>query len=213
MFAVTILLVVLIGAINVFSWVILDRHSDDVLHTIADRDDKFLRMDFRDRGPFLPPMNMDTVKSARFFMAHTDQDGNVLAVNIDQISSVTAEQAAQYAEQATGNMGKVDAFKYEVKQSDITEADQNRLMESLQKLSNSEDLESVVDIEQVIRYFVVHNFVCNDDSYTGMMVHNYYLYEDEGQLSMIPWDYNRGFGTFVHLADGRRDTHGRFHRP
>lgn len=80
--------------------------------------------------------------------------------------------------------------------TDITEADQNRLVESLKKLSSGEDIESVVDIEQVLRYFVVHNYVCNDDSYTGMMVHNYYLYEKDGQLAMIPWDYNLGFGTF-----------------
>lgn len=80
--------------------------------------------------------------------------------------------------------------------TDITKADQDRLIESLEKLSSGEDMESVVDIEQVIRYFVVHNFVCNNDSYTGMMVHNYYLYEKDGQLAMIPWDYNLGFGTF-----------------
>lgn len=48
----------------------------------------------------------------------------------------------------------------------------------------------------MIRYFVVHNYVCNDDSYTGMMVHNYYLYENDGELAMVPWDYNLGFGTF-----------------
>ena len=54
----------------------------------------------------------------------------------------------------------------------------------------------MVDIEAVIRYFVVHNSVCNGDSYTGAMVHNYYLYEENGQLAMIPWDYNLAFGTF-----------------
>lgn len=80
--------------------------------------------------------------------------------------------------------------------TDITQADQTRLIESLKKLSACEDIESVVDIDQVLRYFVVHNYVCNDDSYTGMMVHNYYLYEKDGQLAMIPWDYNLGFGTF-----------------
>lgn len=80
--------------------------------------------------------------------------------------------------------------------TDITEADQKRLIASLKKLSDNEDIASVVDMEQVIRYFVVHNYVCNDDSYTGMMVHNYYLYEKDGRLSMIPWDYNLGFGTF-----------------
>ena len=80
--------------------------------------------------------------------------------------------------------------------TDITEADQVRLIESLRKLSAGEEIEAVVDIEQVIRYFVVHNYVCNGDSYTGSMIHNYYLYEENGQLSMLPWDYNLAFGTF-----------------
>ena len=78
----------------------------------------------------------------------------------------------------------------------VTEADQKRLVESLKKLSNTEELESVVDVEEVIRYFVVHNYVCNGDSYTGTMVHNYYLYEEDGRMSMIPWDYNLAFGIF-----------------
>lgn len=80
--------------------------------------------------------------------------------------------------------------------TDITAADQTRLIESLKKLSNGEQLEAVVDIEQVIRYFVVHNYVCNGDSYTGSMIHNYYLYEENGQMAMIPWDYNLAYGTF-----------------
>lgn len=80
--------------------------------------------------------------------------------------------------------------------TDITTADKNRLIESLKKLSNGEQIESVVDIEAVIRYFVVHNYVCNGDSYTGSMVHNYYLYEENGQMAMIPWDYNLAYGTF-----------------
>lgn len=80
--------------------------------------------------------------------------------------------------------------------TDITEADQTRLIASLKKLSDNEEIETVVDIEQVIRYFVVHNYVCNGDSYTGSMVHNYYLYEKDGKLAMIPWDYNLAFGTF-----------------
>ncbi len=80
--------------------------------------------------------------------------------------------------------------------TDITEADQIRLIASLRKLANGEQIESVVDIEQVIRYFVVHNYVCNGDSYTGSMVHNYYLYEQDGRMAMLPWDYNLAFGTF-----------------
>lgn len=80
--------------------------------------------------------------------------------------------------------------------TDIIEADQMRLIESLKKLSSGENIESAVDAEAVIRYLVVHNFMCNGDSYTGNMIHNYYLYEKDGQLSMLPWDYNLAFGTF-----------------
>ncbi len=81
--------------------------------------------------------------------------------------------------------------------TDITKADKDRLIASLKDLSEYENLEEVVDIENVIRYFVVHNFVCNGDSYTGSMIHNYYLYEENGKLSMLPWDYNLAYGTFM----------------
>ena len=53
-----------------------------------------------------------------------------------------------------------------------------------------------MDAEAVIRYLVVHQFTDNGDSYTGSMIHNYYLYEENGALSMIPWDYNLAFGAF-----------------
>ncbi len=80
--------------------------------------------------------------------------------------------------------------------TNVSDSDKIRLIAALKKLSNGEDLEATVDIEKVIRYFVVHNFVLNFDSYTGSMIHNYYLYEKDGQLQMIPWDYNLAFGGF-----------------
>lgn len=80
--------------------------------------------------------------------------------------------------------------------TDVTEADQKRLIASLKGLSENEAIESVVNIETVIRYFVVHDFVQNGDSYTGSIIHNYYLYEKDGQMEMIPWDYNLAFGGF-----------------
>lgn len=77
--------------------------------------------------------------------------------------------------------------------TDITQADQARLIASLKALGEGDA--SVVDTEAVIRYMAVHNFLCNEDSYTGAMVHNYYLYEKDGVMAMIPWDYNLAFGT------------------
>ncbi|MDE6594181.1 MAG: CotH kinase family protein [Oscillospiraceae bacterium] len=80
--------------------------------------------------------------------------------------------------------------------TDITKADKARLIASLKALSEQSDIENAVDIDKVIRYFAVHNFLCNGDSYTGSMIHNYYLHEQDGILSMIPWDYNLAFGAF-----------------
>ena len=85
---------------------------------------------------------------------------------------------------------------FENAKTDVSEADQKRLIASLKALSQGERLEDILDIDEVLRYFVVHNFVCNGDSYTGSMVHNYYLHEKDGRLSMIPWDYNLAYGTF-----------------
>lgn len=86
--------------------------------------------------------------------------------------------------------------------TDITDEDKDRLIQALKNINeNVDDIENSVDVDEVIRYFVVHNFVLNFDSYTGSMIHNYYLYESDGQLSMIPWDYNLAFGGFQSAAD------------
>lgn len=85
---------------------------------------------------------------------------------------------------------------------DVSDSDKNRLISSIKQLNSGENLEEVVNIDQVLRYFVVHNFVDNFDSYTGSMMHNYYLYEKDGVMSMIPWDYNLAFGAFS-MGGGR----------
>lgn len=75
-----------------------------------------------------------------------------------------------------------------------SEAEKKRLIASLKQLNEGENIEEVVDVDEVIRYFVAHNFALNSDSYTGNLVHNYYLAENDGRLSMIAWDYNLAFG-------------------
>ncbi|MDE5932502.1 MAG: CotH kinase family protein [Lachnospiraceae bacterium] len=90
---------------------------------------------------------------------------------------------------------------FENVKTDITNSDKDRLIASLKQLNEGANIADTVDTDAVIRYFVVHNFVLNFDSYTGSMIHNYYLYEKDGQLSMIPWDYNLAFGGFKSELD------------
>ncbi len=78
-----------------------------------------------------------------------------------------------------------------------TEEDNKRVIEALKNLNEGTDLETYVDVDQVLRYLAAHTVVVNLDSYSSNMAHNYYLYENDGQISMIPWDYNMSFGGFM----------------
>ena len=51
-------------------------------------------------------------------------------------------------------------------------------------------------MDQVLRYFTVQVFVVNLDSYLGRTGHNYFLYEEDGILSILPWDYNLAYVTY-----------------
>ena len=89
---------------------------------------------------------------------------------------------------------------------EVTEADQRRLIEALRILSTGETLETAIHVEEVLRYFVVQVFVMNWDSYIGHTGHNYFLYEEDGILSILPWDYNLAFGTYaLGMSDPIRD--------
>ncbi len=75
-----------------------------------------------------------------------------------------------------------------------SDADHKRVVTALKNISEGTSLETYMDIENLLKYMAVHIFSVNDDSLSGSMAHNYYLYEEGGQLNIIPWDYNLAFG-------------------
>lgn len=79
---------------------------------------------------------------------------------------------------------------------DPSDADKARLIESLKVLSTGKNLETAIDVDEVLRYFTVQVFVVNMDSYLGRTGHNYFLYEENGILQILPWDYNLAFATY-----------------
>ena len=81
--------------------------------------------------------------------------------------------------------------------SEITstgDADHRRVVTALKNISEGTDLEKYMDVDNILKYMAVHTFAVNMDSLSGSMAHNYYLYEYDGQLNIIPWDYNLSFG-------------------
>lgn len=85
---------------------------------------------------------------------------------------------------------------FESAKTKIKTSDKLRLIKSLKDISCNKKIESAINVDQVLRYFIVHNYVVNGDSYNGDTSHNYYLYEKDGLLSMLPWDYNLAFGAY-----------------
>ena len=92
--------------------------------------------------------------------------------------------------------------------------DHRRVVTALKNISEGRELEKYLDVDNVLRYMAVHAFSVNMDSLSGdpdklhflmeittnrdfligFLAHNYYLYEYNGRLNIIPWDYNLSFG-------------------
>ncbi|MBO4888470.1 MAG: CotH kinase family protein [Firmicutes bacterium] len=73
-------------------------------------------------------------------------------------------------------------------------SDHKKVVTALKNISEGNDLETYLDVDNILKYMAVHTFAVNMDSLTGSMAHNYYLYEYDGQLNLLPWDYNLSFG-------------------
>ena len=121
MTAVTALLLFIVLAINGLNWIMLDRQSDMILQALVDADGTFQKMDFDRPPPFSPPLDMDRMRASRFFIVETDASGGITSVNVDQISAIDRDSAKGYAQKAlkTGRLsGRVDKYKFAVKQTD-----------------------------------------------------------------------------------------------
>ena len=119
MMAVTGLLVFIVLAMDGLNWVMLERQSDSVLEMIVRSDGAFHKMDFDRPPPFVLPLDMDRMRSSRFFIVKSDADGNIIDVNTDQISSIDNETAKAYAVavwESGKKSGHVDRYKFAVKQ-------------------------------------------------------------------------------------------------
>ena len=119
MAAVTFLLLFIVLAINGLNWMMLEHQSDMRLRTLVDADGAFQKMDFDRPPPFSGPLDMDRMRASRFFIVRSDLKGNIVDVNIEQISAIDYESAKSYALRvlkADNTSGRIDGYKFAVKQ-------------------------------------------------------------------------------------------------
>ncbi|MCT4479779.1 CotH kinase family protein [Peribacillus frigoritolerans] len=75
-------------------------------------------------------------------------------------------------------------------------SDQSSMIKMLDAINNGGNLEEVLDVDEMLRYFAANTALVNLDHYQGDKKHNYYLYEENGVFSILPWDYNMSFGGY-----------------
>lgn len=113
-----------------------------------------------------------------------DNDGNLY--RMDQGSSLTVVNG-QYSEAANQKNG-----------DDESKSDLYNFMDILNAMMDGQkgDIESVLDVESALMYIAANTLLESYDSYNGQFAQNFYLYNNEGIFTVIPWDYNMAFGTF-----------------
>lgn len=80
--------------------------------------------------------------------------------------------------------------------------DWSKLIKMLDVLNNGgDDIEIYLDVDATLRYIAVSTALANFDSYQGNFAHNYYLYEQNGKFTILPWDLNMSFGGFSFGGD------------
>lgn len=78
----------------------------------------------------------------------------------------------------------------------------NVLTDMLDELNHGTDYESVIFVEEALKYIALNVVTNNTDSYIGGNKQNYYLYEEDGVFSILPWDYNMAFGGLGGMGRG-----------
>lgn len=79
---------------------------------------------------------------------------------------------------------------------DVSDEDFQKVVDMIKNLNDGTNLEDYIDIDATMRYFAVSSALVNLDSYQCNMFHNYYIYEEDGICTILPWDLNLSFGAF-----------------
>lgn len=124
----------------------------------------------------------DSIPDSQF----PDDDGNLYKPDGDAASfalgTYDEDEFDLKTNEDEADFSDVEAF-YDLLHSDLRTTNESQW---------KSDLESIFNVDTFLKYLAVNNVIQNWDTY-GIMTHNYFLYNDEGLLTWIPWDNNESF--------------------
>ena len=130
MIAITTLIVLLLGAVNIGNIIIKKRNVERTLSVITNNagSPPPMRNDESD-APLPPPTGFsrekndyDTFMSSNFFFVKYDAEGNVVLTDTSRTSSVTEDKAKEYAESVLNSGdddGKIGDYRYKIVSSEL----------------------------------------------------------------------------------------------
>ncbi len=90
-----------------------------------------------------------------------------------------------------------NAYAYQKGYELKSESGWSELLELIYTLNfDIDNIETILNVDLVLWLFAASNVMPDLDAYTGLYMHNYYLYRNtvSGQFEMIPWDKDHTFG-------------------
>ncbi|MGN0150906.1 MAG: sensor histidine kinase [Wujia sp.] len=126
MVAISILLVVLIGAINILNIWRVNNETDNMMAMLVREEERDIPEPPGKPGPkghniFNPDISEDMAMAARYFLVRMDSCGEIVYTDISRISSVEEETANEYARMAVqsgDSEGAIDNFRYRITDSE-----------------------------------------------------------------------------------------------
>ena len=119
MLAISILLVVVLGGINIFNTVSANKQTDKLLSTLAQVENSAITMmlpEVRSSWDFFSiVVTQDDTLGAIYFVVRDDSFGRIRSIDTSHISSVSVEEAQYYTrlvQLENENSGKIGRFKY-----------------------------------------------------------------------------------------------------
>ncbi len=126
MTAITVLLVILLGAINVINIVSVGRETAQTLHVISESEGEFgkIKPPTDERKPEPPQGNMngrkneyDTFMSSNFFVVRFDSDGEATKSDVSRTSTVSETEAQELAKEIIDSEktdGKTGKYRFKI---------------------------------------------------------------------------------------------------
>lgn len=128
---------------------------------------------------------------------YNSKDGNLYKPVNQEYKNVYGAEFAYTTDNIEDYKG---IFNY-VKTENTTEEDKQRLISILKKMKEAttpEEVESCfMDFDKVLKAMAINKVVSNVDGFAGRTLRNFFIYEENGKIDIIPFDFNFSLGTHV----------------